>query len=69
MTKKQKRKIAQEIVQYELIRSNPNSTKDEINEAEKMIFLLTNKIVSVPNGLELMVEIDDLVQELILQNI
>lgn len=69
MTKKQKRKIAQEIVQYELIRSNPNSTKDEINEAEKMIFLLTNKIVSVPNGLELMVEIDDLVQELISQNI
>lgn len=69
MTKKQKRKIAQEIVQYELIRSNPDSTKDEINEAEKMIFLLTNKIVSVPNGLELMVEIDDLVQELISQNI
>ena len=69
MTKKQKRKIAQEIVQYELIRSNPNSTKDEINEAEKMIFLLTNKIVSVPNGLELMVEIDDLVQELISKNI
>ena len=69
MTKKQKRKIAQEIVQYELIRSNPDSTKDEINEAEKMIFLLTNKIISVPNGLELMVEIDDLVQELLSQNI
>lgn len=69
MTKKQKRKIAQEIVQYELIRSNPNSTKDEINSAENMIFLLTNKIVSVPNGLELMVEIDDLVQELISENI
>lgn len=69
MTKKQKRKIAQEIAQYELIRTNPNSTKDEINSAEKMIFLLTNKIASVPNGLELMVEIDDLVKELISENI
>lgn len=69
MTKKQKRKVAQEIAEYELIRLNPNSTKDEINEAEKMIFLLTNKFISVPNGLELMIEIDDLVQELLSQNI
>lgn len=65
MTKKQKRKIAQEIAGYELIRLNSNSTKNEINEAKKMILLLTNKIISMPDGLKLMVEIDDLVQELL----
>lgn len=65
MTKKQKRKIAQEIVELNTIHDSASSTEEERQRAEKRIFSLTEQILSSPHGLELMEEIDSLIQTLI----
>ena len=63
MTKKQMKKVAQEIAAYEKIHSDPTSTEEEKKNAENNILYLTNRIFTAPNGLELMTEIDDLIQK------
>ena len=63
MTKKQMKKVAQEIAAYEKIHSDPSSTEEEKKNAENNILYLTNRIFTAPNGLELMTEIDDLIQK------
>ena len=63
MTKKQMKKVAQEIAAYEKIHSDPSSTEEEKKNAENSILYLTNRIFTAPNGLELMTEIDDLIQK------
>ena len=63
MTKKQMKKVAQEIAAYEKIHSDPASTEEEKKNAENNILYLTNRIFTAPNVFELMTEIDDLIQK------
>ena len=63
MTKKQIRKLANQIIELELIHRNPNSSKEEKAQAESQIIQLSGMIGMMRNGLGLMTEIDVLVQE------
>lgn len=62
MTKKQMNKIANEIAKWEMIHCNPNSTKKELREAEKHIIDISNRIACLPNGMEIMMQIDTILQ-------
>lgn len=63
MTRKQIKKLADQIIKLELIHRDPNSSKEEKTKAESQIIQLSGMIGTMPNGLGLMVEIDALVQE------
>lgn len=63
MTKKQIRKLANQIIEFELIHRNPNSSKEEKALAESQIIQLSGMIGMMRNGLGIMTEIDALVQE------
>lgn len=63
MTKKQIQKLADQIVEQELIHRNPSSTKEEKSQAENRIIQLSGMLACLPNGLELMTEIDYIVQQ------
>lgn len=62
MTTKQMNKIADEIAYWELIHYNSKSTKEEIREAEKHIIEISNRIMCLPNGLDVMMQIDAIMQ-------
>lgn len=63
MTKKQMHKIADEIAKWEMIHCNSKSTKEEIREAEKQIVNISNRIACLPNGMDIMMEIDAIMQK------
>lgn len=64
MTRKQMRKVAQEIATqnkaYEAA-----TTQEERTAAEQRIFSITKQILSLPHGLEVLGEIDALVQKIL----
>ena len=62
MTNKQIKKLVKELVDLELIHQDPNSPKSEKNRAEKRIMAITNQLMTEPNGLISLMDIDDLVQ-------
>lgn len=62
MTKKQMKKFAQQIYECEQIHKNSSSLK-EIERAENQIMSITNQIMSEPNGLDLLNQIDELIQQ------
>ena len=62
MTKKQMRKTAKEIIALEKIHRNPESSQDEISKAEKRIIQITNMLSCLPDGMDIMIEIDAIVQ-------
>lgn len=64
MTRKQMKKMAQEIFNQELIHQNESSTQEQKAQAEQKIMELTNKICSSKDGLKDMLEIDIMIQEL-----
>lgn len=68
MNKKQMKKLAQEIYECELIHQNPESSSEQKAQAERKIMELTNKICSSRNGLEIMSNIDELIQDLANKN-
>lgn len=63
MTQKKIRKLADEIVKLELIHRNPKTSKDEVNRTEKRIIQLTNMINALPDGMNIMLQIDDMIYE------
>lgn len=63
MTKKQMRKTAKEIISLEKIHRNPESSQDEISKAEKRIIQISNMLSCLPDGMDIMMEIDAMVQE------
>lgn len=63
MTKKQKQKFAREIFKYEQIHQNPSSSKEDKSQAEQKIMSLTESIMSEKNGLDLLNEIDEIIQQ------
>ena len=64
MTRKQMKKFATEIHKNEQIHNSPSSSKEEKNRAEQRIMNITNQIMSLPDGINIILEIDALVQEL-----
>lgn len=61
MTRKQMNKFAQEIYQCELTHQNENSSKEEKVQAENRIMQLTNQIMCLPDGINVLMEIDAIV--------
>lgn len=61
MTRKQMNKFAQEIYQCELTHQNENSSKEEKTQAEHRIMQLTNQIMCLPDGINILMEIDAIV--------
>lgn len=68
MTRKQMKKLAQEIFEQELIHQSESSSMEDKSRAEKKIMELTNKICSSKDGMQTMLEIDILIQELANKN-
>lgn len=68
MTKKQMRKVAQEVYDLNVVHDNPNSSDDEKSRAEKRIISITKQIMCLPRGMETLGEIDALVQQIIKTN-
>lgn len=68
MTKKQMRKIAQEVYDLNLIHDSSTSSDEEKSRAEKRIISITKQIMCLPRGLETLGEIDSMVQKIIKVN-
>ena len=63
MTKKQLYKIADRVAQLEQIYSNPESSAEEIEKAAKEINTLANMMFALPNGMDLMMEVDSIIHK------
>lgn len=68
MTKKQMRKFANEIVELELIHQN-STDEEERKRAEKRIMEISHKIGGTVEGIEIMMEIDEMVQSKLKNNL
>ena len=64
MTRKQMRKLAKEIYDCELVHSSETSSTKEKSQAERRIMQLTNQIAALPNGINIMLEVDIMVQQM-----
>ena len=62
MTKKQMRKIAKELYELELAHQNTNA---QVAKIEQKIMQISTKIFTSPDGMELMAEIDEMVQDML----
>ena len=63
MRRKQIKKLADQIAELELISSSPSSSKDEKARARDQMISISGMIACLPDGLDIMTQIDDLVQE------
>lgn len=68
MTRKQMKKLAKEIYDCELIHSSSSSSQEEKSRAEKRIMQLTNQIAALPDGINIMLEVDIMVQQIASNN-
>lgn len=68
MTRKQMKKLAQEIYNCELIHSNESSSKEDKSRADSRIMQITGQIMALQDGINIMLEIDTLVQQLAAKN-
>ena len=64
MTRKQMKKLAQELYKREQIHQNETSSKEEKSRADNRIMQITNQIMSLSDGINIMLEIDTMVQDL-----
>lgn len=62
MTKKQIKKLAQELAKLELIHQT-SSDKEELMRVEKRIISITNQLIDEPNGIVAMMDVDNQVQK------
>lgn len=65
MKRKQIKKIATEIASWELIRKDETSSKEDRVHAEDRIIQLTNLVLCLPDGLNVMADIDVEVQRIL----
>lgn len=65
MKRKQIKKIATEIASCELIRKDETSSKEDRVHAEDRIIQLTNLVLCLPDGLNVMADIDVEVQRIL----
>jgi hypothetical protein len=59
------KKLAQEIYSCELVHENESSSKEERARAESRIIQLTNQIMALHDGVNIMLEIDNIIQGLV----
>ncbi len=64
MTRKQMKKIAKEIYNCELIRQNEFSTEEDKRKADNRVVEITGQIMTLQNGMNILLEIDALIQQL-----
>ena len=67
MTRKQMKKLAKELYQCEQIYQNESSSKEEKSRAENRIMQITNQIMALNDGINILLEIDVMVQDLATQ--
>lgn len=67
MTRKQMKKLAKELYQCEQIHQNESSSKEEKSWAENRIMQITNQIMALNDGINILLEIDVMVQDLATQ--
>lgn len=67
MTRKQMKKLAKELYQCEQIHQNESSLKEEKSRAENRIMQITNQIMALNDGINILLEIDVMVQDLATQ--
>lgn len=67
MTRKQMKKLAKELYQCERIHQNESSSKEEKSRAENRIMQITNQIMALNDGINILLEIDVMVQDLATQ--
>lgn len=65
MTRKQMKKLADKLFKLEKIHQNPSASKEAKLDAEKQIMQITNMITCLPDGLNVMLQIDELTQNLL----
>lgn len=58
------KKLAQEFYKCEQIHQNETSSKEEKSRADNRIMQITNQIMSLSDGINIMLEIDTMVQDL-----
>lgn len=64
MTQKQMKKLAKELYECEQIHQNESSSKEEKSRADNRIIQITNQIMALNDGINIMLEIDTMVQDL-----
>ena len=62
MTRKQIKKYATQFLNLEKIHQDSNSSDKQKHDAEQKIIQLTNMISALPQGLDILLEIDDIIQ-------
>lgn len=67
MTRKQMKKLAKELYQCEQIHQNESSSKEEKSRAGNRIMQITNQIMALNDGINILLEIDVMVQDLATQ--
>lgn len=68
MRQKQIYKLADKIADLEIIISNPDISQDEKSKAEKEIMKYAGMLAAMPNGLEAMSQIDNIIQKKLKKN-
>lgn len=64
MTRKQMKKLAKKLYECEQIHQNESSSKEEKSRADNRIIQITNQIMALNDGINIMLEIDTMVQDL-----
>lgn len=64
MTRKQMKKLAKELYECEQIHQNESSSKEEKSRADNRMIQITNQIMALNDGINIMLEIDTMVQDL-----
>ena len=64
MIRKQMKKLAKELYECEQIHQNESSSKEEKSRADNRIIQITNQIMALNDGINIMLEIDTMVQDL-----
>lgn len=65
MTRKQMKKLADKLFKLEQIHQNPSASKEAKLDAEKQIIQITNMVACLPDGLNVMLQVDELTQNLL----
>ena len=68
MTRKQMKKLAKELYECELIHQDDSSSKEEKARADSRVMQITNQIMALHDGINTMLEIDVMVQNLASKN-
>ena len=68
MTREQMKKLAKELYECELIHQDDSSSKEEKARADNRVMQITNQIMALHDGINIMLEIDVMVQDLVSKN-